>query len=247
MSIDPRLKERRRVVAEDRARRKVGRLLKLLVAVVIGGVVAWVLLSPWLSVAEVATTGVVSSDAYGTLSEVGAVAGTPMILVQPGKVEAALLADPWIKSASVTRDWPDRLTVGIEERVALAWVETAGGWVHRALDGAALPSPDSPDNTLAWIQLPDVPEAGSETSRDVVGALQFVDALPEALRAGTTIRMRVNGELWATVSGYEVRLGRAVEMDAKARSLTALLAQKPSRGSILILIAPAHPAVTPPP
>jgi hypothetical protein len=59
--------------------------------------------------------------------------------------------------------------------------------------------------------------------------------------------MRVNGELWATVSGYEVRLGRAVEMDAKARSLTALLAQKPHRGSILILIAPAHPAVTPPP
>jgi hypothetical protein len=36
-------------------------------------------------------------------------------------------------------------------------------------------------------------------------------------------------------------------MDAKARSLTALLAEQPAQGSTLILIAPAHPAVTPPP
>ena len=247
MSIDPRLKERRRVVAEDRARHKVGRLLKLMVAVVIGGVVAWVLLSPWLSVAEVDTTGVVASETYGTLTELGAVAGTPMILIRPAKVEAVLLTDPWVKSASVVREWPDRLIVRIEERVALSWVETAGGWAHRAVDGVALPSPESPDNSLAWIQLPEVPLADAETSRDVLGALQFVEALPEAMRAGTTIRMRANGEFWATVSGYEVRLGRAVEMGAKARSLTALLAVRPPDGSILILIAPAHPAVTPPP
>ncbi|MEX1126496.1 MAG: FtsQ-type POTRA domain-containing protein [Acidimicrobiia bacterium] len=246
MSIDPRLKERRRVVAEDRARRKIGRLLKLIVALVLGGITAWILLSPWLSVNEVAATGVASSKTFGTLADLGVVAGTPMILVQPGRVEDALLADPWVESASVVRDWPDRLVVRIEERVALAWVETAGGWAHHAIDGVVLPSPETPDDTMAWIQLPEVPFAESESSRDLLGALEFVAGLPETLRAGTTIRMRVNGELWGTVSGYEVRLGRAVEMDAKARSLTALLAQRPVRGSVLILIAPAHPAVTPP-
>jgi cell division protein FtsQ len=164
MSIDPRLKERRRVVAEDRARRKIGRLLKLVVALVIGGVVAWILLSPWLSVAEVATTGVQSSNTYATLSEMGAVAGTPMILVQPNQVEEALLADPWVMDASVVREWPDRLVVSVEERAPLAWVETAGGWAHRALDGVVLPSPESPDNALAWIQLPEVPVADAATS-----------------------------------------------------------------------------------
>ncbi len=246
MSIDPRLKERRRVVAEDRARHKVSRLLKLMVAIVIGGIVAWVLLSPWLSVSEVATTGVASSDTYRTLTEVGAVAGTPMIFVQPGKVEEALLADPFVASASVVREWPDRLIVRIEERTALAWVETADGWAHRAVDGAALPSADSPDDSMAWVQVPDLSGNDAERSRDVLGGLEFVAGLPEALRVGTTIKLRVNGEFWGTVSGYEVRLGRGVEMGAKARSLTALLAESPPRGSILTLIAPAHPAVTPP-
>ncbi|HET7846891.1 MAG TPA: hypothetical protein VFL72_05310, partial [Acidimicrobiia bacterium] len=79
-----------------------------------------------------------------------------------------------------------------------------------------------------------------------LGALEFVAGLAPELRAGTTIRMRANGEFWAEVSGYEVRLGRAVEMEAKARSLAALLAQNPPPGSVLILIAPAHPARTMP-
>lgn len=247
MSIDPRLRERRRVVAEDRARRKIGRLLKLIVVLVLGGIAVWALMSPWLSVDEVATTGVVSSGTHRILTDFGVVAGTPMILVQPGRVEQALQADPWVKSASVVRDWPDRLIVRIEERVALAWVETAGGWAHHAVDGVALPSPEMPDDTMAWIQLPEVPLAESESSRDLLGALEFVAGLPRELRAGATIRMRVNGEFWGEVSGYEVRLGRAVEMDAKARSLTALLRENPARESVLILIAPAHPAVTPPP
>jgi cell division protein FtsQ len=246
MSIDPRLKERRRVVAEDRARRKIGRLLKLIVALVLVGIVAWILLSPWLSVDQVTPTGVLSSKTHGTLADLGVVAGTPMILIRPGRVEAALLADPWVKSASVVRDWPDRVIVRVEERTALAWVETGAGWAHHAIDGVALPSPDTPDDTLAWIQLPDVPLADSESSRDVLGALEFVAGLPQDLRAETTIRMRVNGEFWAKVSGYDVRLGRAVEMDAKARSLTALLAEEPPRGSVLIMIAPAHPARTTP-
>ena len=246
MSIDPRLKERRRVVAEDRARRKIGKLLKLIVALVLGGIVAWILLSPWLSVDEVATTGVLSSKTHATLAEMGVVAGTPMVLVQPERVEQALLADPRVKDVTVVRDWPDRVIVRVEERMALAWVETGGGWAHHALDGVALPSPENPDDTLAWIQLPEVPSAETVSSRDVLGALEFVAGLPKDLRAETTIRMRVNGELWGDVSGYTVRLGRAVEMDAKARSLTALLATKPPQGSVLIMIAPAHPAVTPP-
>ncbi|MDP9495355.1 MAG: FtsQ-type POTRA domain-containing protein [Actinomycetota bacterium] len=246
MSIDPRLKERRRVVAEDRARRKIGRLLRVILILVPFGVVAWFLLSPWLSVNEVATTGVTSSETHGILAEMGAVAGTPMILIQAGRVEEALLADPWVKSASVARDWPDRLLVQVEERVALAWVETGGGWAHHAVDGVPLPSAATPDDTMAWIHLPEVPLAEAESSRDVLGALEFVAALPHQIRVQTSILMRANGELWGTVAGYEVRLGRAVEMDAKARSLTALLAQNPPPGSVLIMIAPAHPAVTPP-
>ena len=88
-----------------------------------------------------------------------------MVLIRPGRVEEALLADPWVKTASVVRDWPDRLIVRVEERAPLAWVETSSGWAHHAIDGVVLPSPDTPDDSMAWIQLPDVPLAESESSR----------------------------------------------------------------------------------
>ncbi|HLF60347.1 MAG TPA: FtsQ-type POTRA domain-containing protein [Acidimicrobiia bacterium] len=247
MTIDPRLKERRQVVAEDRARRNIGRLLKLMIAPVLGGVAIWVVLSPWLSVDEVVTTGVTASETHGALADLGVVAGTPMMLIRPERVQQALLADPWVKSASVMRDWPDRVIVQVEERVALAWVETEAGWAHHALDGVALPSAQTPDGEMAWIRLPEASPADGKAVRDLLGALEFVAGLPEPLRAGTTIRMSGNGEFWGEVSGYEVRLGRAVEMGAKARTLTALLGEGPPPGSVLNLIAPAHPAITPPP
>jgi hypothetical protein len=47
------------------------------------------------------------------------------------------------------------------------------------------------------------------------------------------------------VGGYQVRLGRPVEMGEKALSLAALLREQPPAGSILTLIAPTNPAITP--
>ncbi|MCZ6457671.1 MAG: hypothetical protein O6650_10540, partial [Actinobacteria bacterium] len=43
--------------------------------------------------------------------------------------------------------------------------------------------------------------------------------------------------------GYQVRLGRPVEMGAKALSLIVLLREPLAENSILVLIAPTHPAV----
>jgi hypothetical protein len=48
------------------------------------------------------------------------------------------------------------------------------------------------------------------------------------------------------VTGFQVRLGRATEMRAKALSLAALLREQPAPGSILTLIAPTAPAITTP-
>lgn len=244
MTIDPRLEERRRVVAEDRARRKVGHLMRWIVVLVVVGVVAWILLSPWMSAREVRVEGVFASNADSILERLSVVEGRPLVLIRASAVETALEADPYVADATVEVRWPDRVLIEVEERAPLAWVETSGGWSHRALDGVALPSADTPDDTMAWIQLPEAPEKG--VSRQMLGALEFVEALPGELRSGATIRMRANGELWGEVGGYEVRLGRAIEMRAKALSLAALLDQHPRPGSTLVMIAPAHPAVTPP-
>ena len=109
----------------------------------------------------------------------------------------------------------------------------------------ALPSAAEPDETLGWARLSEVLEPDAADSAVVLGAIEFISGLPDELRTDVIVRIEDNGEMWAVVSGYQIRLGRPVEMSAKALSLAALLEVDPPVGAVLTLIAPTHPAVTP--
>lgn len=244
MVIDPRLAERRQAVAEERAKRNVRRLLKYLIALILVSAVAWVAMSPWMSISQVRSTGIVSSDAHEIMVEQGLVAGTPLILVRSGQVEEALEEDPWISDARVHLNWPDEAVVRVIERTPVAWVRTSDGWTRRALDGVALPSPPGPRAGMAWVELPGILSDQAVSSQWVLGAVEFADALGQDY--GDAVVRLQGEELWASIGGYEARLGRPVDMAAKARSLLALLEEEPPPGSVLVLIAPGHPAVKPP-
>ena len=245
MSIDPRLGERRKVVAEQNAQRNVSRLLRFLLVVVGVGGLVWIAFSPWLSVSQVQATGIIASNGHSTLVDHRVVAGTPMIRINAASVERSLLEDPWISAASVALNWPDQVLVEVVERTPVAWANTSSGWARRAIDGVALPSDPIPDETMARIDFPTMSESESTTSAEMLGALAFVDSLPEGLRHGTVVTIQDN-ELWAAVSGFQVRLGRAVEMREKALSLAALLNEDMPDSSVLILIAPTNPAIMTP-
>jgi cell division protein FtsQ len=245
MTIDPRLTDRRREVAEDKARRNIGRLLRFLALIAVIGAVVWLFLSPYLSVDRVQVVGVAQSNAGEVLESEGLVPGTPMILVSADRVERLLEEDPWIADAEVDKTWPGSVVVRVEERTPVAWVETSGGWVRRAVDGHALPSRPEPDATLPRIELPSVDDDGAVRSSLILGAVEFAAALPERLRAVTVVRLGEAGELWAVVDGHDVRLGRPTEMTAKAVGLVAMLAQRPPQDVVITLIAPTHPALTP--
>jgi cell division protein FtsQ len=246
MRIDPRLAERRREVAEDRARRTVSRLVRFLVAIGVLGGLVWLFLSPLLSVAAVTTSGIAASSAETLLVEQGVVAGTPLILIRAANVESALETDPWVRESVVEIDWPTGVVVRVEERVPVGWLETEEGWGRFAVDGVQLSTAPDPDPSMPWIQLGAVPIDETESSPDVLGSLEFAATLPDELKAGARVRTEPGGEIWAEVAGFQVRLGRAVEMGAKALSLSALLHEQPPPGSILTLIAPTHPAISPP-
>lgn len=244
-SIDPRLADRRKEVAEDRARRNIKRLLRLIVFLGIMSAVVWLFLSPTLSADVVDVAGVGSSRANEILDEELVVTGRPLVLIRTNSVEDRLLSDPWIRSADVDIDWPNRVVVTIEERSPVAWVQTSGGWARRAVDGVALPGVDTPDDTMAHVMLPGVADANIYESFEVVGSLEFVAALPVSLSSNAVIEER-GGELWAIVSGFDVRLGRPVEMEGKALTLATLLQENIIPGSEINLIAPTNPAVRPP-
>jgi hypothetical protein len=244
MSIDPRLAERRREVAEDRARRNVSRLVKFLVVAGVAGAVVWVFLSPWLSVASVTTTGITASTTATILIEQGVVEGTPMILIRSREVEAALETDPWVLRSDVELDWPKAVVVQIEERVPSAWVETDEGWGLYAVDGTRLGTAPDPDPAMPRIQIGEVVATAGPTPA-LLGSLEFALGLSEELRPESRLRIEAGGEIWAEVAGYQVRLGRPVEMREKALSLAALLREQPPAGATLTLIAPSNPAITP--
>jgi hypothetical protein len=245
MTIDPRLLERRKTVAEDHAARNVGRLLRFLIIAALAGLLVWVAFSPWMSVSQVRTAGISLSDANALLAKSRVVAGTPMIMLRPGEVEEMLRADPWVREASVHLHWPDEVTVRVIERVPVAWFQSGGDWVRRDIEGIAVPSASTPDATLPRVHVPIGGGASAETSQMVLGAAEFAGTLPPDIAEGTVVRVE-GGELWASVEGFEVRLGRPVEMGAKALSLAALLEEPIEQGSTLILVAPSHPAVSPP-
>lgn len=245
MSIDPRLVERRRVVAEDRAKRTVWKLLRFLAVVGVLALAVWFMLSPYMSVSQLEIEGVASSDTSAILASESLVPGRPLILVSTSGIEQALEADPWIADADVSRHWPDRVTVSVVERLPRAWVETADGWTRRAEDGEAVPSPSEPDNTLGWVRLPDLAAGEAAGREEVLGGVDFLMSLPEELARATSLRME-GTEMWGVVDGWQVRLGRPVDMTAKALSLVALLQQGIEPGSVIVLIAPTHPSVDTP-
>jgi cell division protein FtsQ len=245
MTIDPRLADRRREVAEDRARHSVRRVLRLLIGIALIGAVVWLFLSPTLSVADIEVDGAHESPVDQVLAEHQIVEGRPLILIRTGDVVADLETDPWVREAEMTLDWPDRVVVVVRERTPAAWVETAGGWARRAIDGVALPGPSEPDETMGRVRLTDVADSEAEVSQLVLGSIEFVDTLPAAIAGATVVEWR-EGELWATVSGFEVRLGRPTEMSDKALSLAALLAEDLVPGSQINMIAPTNPAVIEP-
>lgn len=245
MSIDPRLQERRRDVAEDRAKRNVGRLLKFMSAILITGGAVWLLYSPWLSVSRVDVSGVVESGTYQTLTANDVVAGTPMFKIDSDSIATQLAEDPWVAAVDVDKQWPNLVSVAVVERTPSAWTRTADGWTRRAIDGVAIPSKKKPNPRMGHIDMPSLTDAESSESPFMLGALQFVDALDKEMRPGVVVTIHED-ELWATVNGFQVRLGRPVEMIEKARSLTALLRQDLTEGSVLVLIAPTNPSVMTP-
>lgn len=245
MSIDPRLIERRKTVAEDNAKHKVERLLKFLAVLLALGGAVWLVFSPWLSIERVETTGISASGANSILVDQGVVAGNPMLLASASATEQALLADPWIAEATMSKSWPDQVRVEVVERVPVAWTNTDIGWTRRAVDGVALPSEGEPTTEMAHVDMPELADVAAGTSPDMLGSLEFVAALAPGLDDGAVVFMQ-DGELWAEVSGYSVRLGRADEMAEKALSLAALLDEGVPEGSVIILIAPTNPSVLTP-
>lgn len=234
-----RFAERRRTVAEDRARNALRRTAYVLViAAVVAGVI-YLFHSPVLSIRTLAISGSVATHVEPVLARHGIADGEPLIRTDPGGAESDLATDPWIESVSVERDWPTSVRVSIVERAPLAQL----GDVVVATDGVILPGATADD--LPVLALTGQPVDGRFPQQEITGALRFLAELTSDLRTRTTVASSPDG-LVAVVDGFTVRLGRPVDMAEKARALVALLVDGPEAGSEITLVAPSRPSILPP-
>lgn len=215
------------------------------VAVLLVGATAVVLHSPWMSVREIEILGAEHAAVADRLAAAGVGEGAIMIWLNPGEIEAAVGADPWVREVRVERIFPSRLVVEVLEHTPAVWVAGEGSWMLVARSGAVLATADAPGEglLLAEVFYPDH-EAGEEPEGGEWQELAGLGwALDEDLAAGAVVT-RERGELWLQAGGCRARLGPATQLVDKGRALVGLLEAGLPAGAEVDLIAPSRPAVT---
>lgn len=219
---------RRRFARRQWARRWLAWKPVVAVALVLAlgaGAVWLVYFSSLLAVKGVHVVGVEHLSSAAIRSAAAVPQGEPLATVDLDRIRTRVEALAPVKSADVSRQWPDEVLITVEEREPIAVVEIAGklqalddeGEVFRSYGQAP------PD-------LPRVETEGSDTTSDALReAALVVAALPADLAA------TVDHVLVATVDeislslpdGREVRWGSATDSDLKAEVLADLLAARP--------------------
>lgn len=235
--MDRRLEKRRREVAEGQARSGLGKLFVVLILALLGGLTAWIFRSPLLAVQDVVIAGAPPHLIEVVRVAAGIEPGQPMVAVRLSDVEAALSANPWIRSAEASLHWPHDVLIEITPRLPVAWLGEGGSWSLVGEDAVVLETAGQAGPGLPTL----VVEGPAEGAK--LGGLAFLSELGPLEYPGARVEQK-GPEIWAEVSGYTIRLGRPIDMEAKARALAALLSRGVAPGAVISLVAPTRPALS---
>lgn len=247
-TMDRRIAQRRHRVTEQRAQTRLRILIGLVVVAVVAGAGWWLVRSPLLSIDQVTVSGAPHVDTAAVLERLEVRVGTPMISVDEAAIESALLTDPWVDTARVVATWPGSLEIEVVEHVPVAALQRGDDLVSISASGALV---ERLDPSASWPLVVDsqptmLRPGGAVSAPATLGAVEFVEALPGELAGGVVVTVGADGRLSATVAGYPVRLGRPVDVPAKAAALGAVIASGVTKGSTIDVTAPRHPAVAKP-
>lgn len=200
--------------------------LVALAAAGIVGAAVWVLFgSSLLVVRSVIVSGTSLVPRSEVLAVAGIAPGTPLIRVNTAQVEARVDAIRQVRSAQVTRSWPDRLVITVREWTpTLALTAPGGGYDLAAADGVV----------VKWAarrpaDLPFYPTASPGVSLrgdpDFAAAVAVLGELPAGLRhAVESITAPSPDQVTLHLAGgITVLWGGTDRAAAKARELSALM------------------------
>jgi cell division protein FtsQ len=163
--------------------------------------------------------------------------GVPLARQDLGEIVARATTLPAVEAATVTRNWPNTITVSVVERRPVLAMHQPGGYVIVDRLGVAYQTQLTlpPNIVLAEVNPGDAPLL-SEVA--IVAA-----ALPDALRRKVNLITASNRESIALTlgSGPSVTWGNSADSELKAQVVLALLKRKPQTS--IDVSSPHNPAV----
>ena len=225
--IDPRLRQRRIAVRRAEGRRRL-RVVMIVLAVSIAVAGGYALTqSPFLDLDQVGVAGASGTEADAVRSAAGLQTGTPMIELDLDAATEAVTALPWVRTATVERDWPGGVSIAVTRRDPIAALPTGdGASILIDADGVAVARVDRVPADLTTITIVAVGELG-DVQTLALPLLELVEVIPADLDAWIeTVGIRSgDGGLEIDLVGSAVAdLGDSRSLPEKLEALRAMLA-----------------------
>lgn len=174
-----------------------------------------------LSVEEVLVLGRQRTEAADILDALGAVRGTPILDIDVPAAKARITALPWVRSAEIVRNLPNRLHITLDEYQAFALWQHDGRYTLIDRDGTSIVDVASASQDMPVV-------VGKDAPIHTQALFAALDELPE-LQQRVKAAVRFGDRRWnilldAIEGGITVKLPEANFADALA-GLVALDAQ----------------------
>jgi cell division protein FtsQ len=224
VGINPRIRDRLIEVRRQAGRRRLRVLLVASSVVSAAGIAFLAVTSPVLDVDHIRVIGTAHVTAAQVQDAAGVHVHDHLLFVDTGAVARRIEKLSWVEHASVKRDLPGTLMITVGEYTPAAYVRFAGGVVLVAASGHVIASAaTAPPHTVEVRGVRRPPDVGGLLAPpDAAGV---VTRLPRALgEQVVAVDVSGNGLALDLARGGQIRLGNASDLDAKAASAQAVLA-----------------------
>ncbi len=256
--IDPRMAQRRRSVALQRAHHRRRIVAGVVVAVVLVGALVALTRSPMLDVDEIAVEGASGTAEREAVTAAASVAlGDPMVDLDTVAVVRRVEEIAWVRSADVSRRWPGTVLVEVQPRLAVAAVSRQSEGAGRAAAAWALVDADGVIVDMVDGVPADLPRLVGGTADGVLGqdvgatlqpGLAAAEAFPASMAAGLdhlAVTDRGVDLVMGPDEALRVNLGAGTDVHAAYRSLAALMeADALTCATVVDLEVPDRPLLT---
>ena len=211
------------------ARRRRRLLIVGIVVVALVAIAYGITRSPLLSVDTLQVRGTSHLTPAQVTAAAGIHDGDAMTWIDTGAAVDGIEALPYVRSATLERQWPQTVRITVRERTPAAWIDTPGGKALVDRTGRVLETlPDAPQGMPQLLGAKLVPPPGGTV--DALGAARVAGALTGLAAVGTaSVEATDQGIVLHLRSGPEIRMGEPTEIGVKIRAALAVLGASAGR------------------